>query len=1397
MAANDDINSNAAVLDRPENQMSSNPLSPLSPRSSPLRQGSAGQAQLPPELTSPDGIALIHTFISYLKDPAKPKTYEGFIVETSGQFSRPLTVNELANGLFDIVFTKDIGEIVANIDEIEQKLGQAEKDAKSVREPSEYHKPLDTNDIEELRRKPSYQGSVAVLDIYLDRARARKFYDSTAPDLLNYREEAATWQYRTSVQKAFQPFIDSGAVSKSDVANVTAATLQVIGQEHIATPQQLIDGVAETIPGGIPPQLVTLLTETMTPPFFEQIRDPIVAVQHIRKVNETIQQFKTKTEELVQDTLTLPKEPATQAAVSTSEPGGKKSLRATLDKKITELSRQGIITQSLRDQLLEKSTRHIQGALYVYASAKEQKDLQQAVHEAFTKAVHEVALPQSEQIFSQIRLDDPEDPLITSDVENTLDALRAFHLLPDAAEGEKTEEVIALLQKIKQREAISGEQTFGQEILDDLQQSVELRPQKVNGQIDPSLPAVNSVMALVGQNEFLATQEAKEEKKAPFEPLTSAIVEENVQAEAAALRAGHQNLDPEEAKKWQEDINHGLQLAQFLRVAEADPKLSKWVLFEFFTDFEDIQARLGQVIAAGDTAKVKVYQAILTYHREHQNELLEFLHDQGRHKYVHEVLRPFGLKGWQDSSVFINWMNKELDEKYGHNIPKWFAGQEKLMHRWLYFKKREGYLRFANIALTNGWLKAFASDDVVGKLVATARNKVLIASGKWIYKSSKKTITFAARRTVVPVAKRVGGPLVGALKAARVELAASKHYGFLAGRLKTPGKAIAAVGRFARAPITGTKRAISAIDKRIPWVGKLSRLTSKGFGQIFSKIINPIAKILFLLSAIKFVSKLSKKVAAFLGAYLYGLLLWMQQFMFMFYAAAMGAAIGGLAGAITGIYYGAIAGAAVGTAICGPICTVIGGTVGSIAGGVLGFFGGAALMGSLAAAMAYTLQFFVLPHLTGAVLGTGIALGIGLAVGGWWLIPLVVGGFYLGALVQYGLEKFFGSTAGLKTEIAVSNATHNPRLLQGVSKGNIGATKAAAGEATASSGVGGPGLPAWASNPLVASGIGTTLIVLIPTIFILLQTINQPEENRTYLKLKAPSTVPNATAIPYTLTANFPSCSNGTVVENPLPIGSALGTIEDPQIKTGGVITKIDAVASNEKIVWTVTTKCSAPGQQNDTAVSTASLVSLATPLTFYSLTSDFCQAANPQGCSTELKATFESAADWASIPAAVVAGIANQEWKATFKHTNDEIVTWSKSGEKREPNGPTNHPRFIDGCAKSFAFAEGPMQFLTGKDGRPNVWASYQSSSALAGIRQQGYQGEACNVLDAIFGASKKLKSNSGVPFTTKKEQWAKEDVYNAAKAYLGACVPNYNPSLNYCEGVWQYYRTFTPRKL
>lgn len=1357
----------------------------------------------PPDLTSPDGLALLHNFLTYLKDPANPtKTYAGFLQEANKQFDPPITETYLANGMYDFAFTRNINEILENIEEIEQKLKAAEDALKETRPTTEFHVPINAVDIEKLQHDPSYQGTVNVLDIYLDRARSRKFLEKTATDYQAVTEESATISYQLSFKKAFAPYVAQGVVAQEDVENLSKVGMKVLQEQNVLTPKQFITTIAQSVPGGLPPQLTTLLTQTMQPPLFEQVRQPLFEAQYTKKVNQVLQQFKTRAEDLTKNVLTKAPEPVrqdaglSQEASFYNEKGLTNHIRNKLDKKLKALVDDGIVTKELKERLVAKSSYHVQRELAIYAAAKDQRDLYQAVTQAFSQAVKDEVPEQVQQALENVNLHDAKDPLITQEVAHTLDANRVLSLLPLAAEGEQTEVLASVLKQLNDREVITGQAIFGPELLRELTEMTQLRTelQPLEAGAAPG-PARNVLMRFVGENDFLATQELA----GALPGTLSDLMEANMQREQSELVRLHTTLPLEEAKLRQANINNGLRLAQFIRVAEADPVLSKYVMLELFTDFDDIRDRLSTAVAHGNTAHARVYQTILTYHAEHQNALVEFLRDERRQQRVHEFLKPFNLEGWRDSSVFLQWMKKELDEKYGNNYVKWMDGQAKLVKLHNYFTKREKYVRYSNILLTNPWIKGFANGDIVGTVVRHYRNKLLIASGKWVYKSSAKSLIWAGR-PVMKLGKSSIGAGVWALGRARTGAAASRRFGFIFRPLRE-SRVLHPVGTVLGRGSAATKQTLHFISKRLGWMGRMAKLGVKGIGKVISfigKVLNPIFKVLFLLSAMKLISKLAKRVIKVLGAYLYGLLLWLKQFMFVFWAATVGGAAGGIAGLIGGAIFGAKLGALLGTFICGPWCGLAGGVFGTVVGGAVGFFLGSAIGASVAGAAAYALQFFVLPHIAGALTVGAGALALGLIIGlGWWTLPLVAAGIFIGAGVQWLLEKFFGSSAGLKTEIAVSNVAHNPSQLLGSHANNSANITLEGGQ----TGVGGPGLPQWASSALYAgagsAGFATALALLLSFV---LPTITPPDENRTHLKLIAPKTVENATAIPYTLQATFPDCTNKVTVENPLPQETDLSTITDPYIKTGGVMKIIQAVATKEKIVWTIYTNCSSgsqptPGQGQ---ITTASFITATgVPDATFLLTNDFCQGANPQGCSTELKRTFEAAANYANIPAGVIAGIANQEWKATFKHTDEEIRQWSRPGETKEPNGPSSHPRFIDGCALSFAYAEGPLQFLTGKGGYPDIWSSYKAASMQAGIRQQGYNPEACNVLDAIFGAAKKLKTNSGIPFNRKKEQWQQADVEKAAKAYLGACVPKYNPSLNYCEGVWNYYRTFTPKDL
>lgn len=221
-------------------------------------------------------------------------------------------------------------------------------------------------------------------------------------------------------------------------------------------------------------------------------------------------------------------------------------------------------------------------------------------------------------------------------------------------------------------------------------------------------------------------------------------------------------------------------------------------------------------------------------------------------------------------------------------------------------------------------------------------------------------------------------------------------------------------------------------------------------------------------------------------------------------------------------------------------------------------------------------------------------------------------------------------------------------------------------------------------------------------------------------------------------------------------------------------------------------------------------------------LADNFCEPFTTAVCNVErvkLMNLIESAASWAKMPAAVLAGVLSIEGRHVFSYTNEEVAAFSAD---------TAVPPFLGGIdgqgidpfnsTQNSCGAIGPMQILVDSspgypplpindppcdDGRVlNVWFRYKSAVNIAGVSSLANP-DARNIRNALYGAAWKLKCQSGTASTTEcsdgsfgsydndtTDAWEREDVDAAASAYYGQCdTAVWETGETYCDIVWQYY--------
>lgn len=568
---------------------------------------------------------------------------------------------------------------------------------------------------------------------------------------------------------------------------------------------------------------------------------------------------------------------------------------------------------------------------------------------------------------------------------------------------------------------------------------------------------------------------------------------------------------------------------------------------------------------------------------------------------------------------------------------------------------------------------------------------------------------------------------------------------------------------------------------------KLGGLLSKS-GRLLKKFLGKINVFMRYLTLITLVAsviwQIMKKVAMVWAGLMYLIFAWASKFLW----AMIGALVGGVAGAIAGLIVGAfVAGAVVLFLFTLGLPLLVFIALATIAVATilaLGFFIGSALGAIIGGALGYFFQNIIMANLQFASIG-GLA---GYFFGGGFG---AFGGAYLGAWLGKMFAKHLWPRTSLSVQVSISNAWN--WITGQVGKffdwvGNIGGGGSGTGIG-ASSTLGGGATTAAGSTVTTAGALTTAGIVAITSLGLIIGASTIPEDplsKKPQLLLNAPKSVSNGSPIQYELQARVPKCEPQVTIVNSLPKDMALSEIPDPTISRGGFIKTIDAVASGEKLTWKLTIDTRYCGEEANADEPESRPIGDTGPLpSGFALADNFCQPATGRAnCSEELKKTFESAASYAKMPAAMIAAIANQEHKRTFTHTDNEIVDWNREGNTVEPNYPA-------GCVTSDAGAQGPMQFM------PNTWQGHKRAIVDAGKRPKEYDAKACNLLDAAYGSSRKLKYDSGIPFES-DDRWTEDAITKASSAYLGACIDKVRaPNHNYCQGVIDFVKTYTARDL
>jgi hypothetical protein len=177
----------------------------------------------------------------------------------------------------------------------------------------------------------------------------------------------------------------------------------------------------------------------------------------------------------------------------------------------------------------------------------------------------------------------------------------------------------------------------------------------------------------------------------------------------------------------------------------------------------------------------------------------------------------------------------------------------------------------------------------------------------------------------------------------------------------------------------------------------------------------------------------------------------------------------------------------------------------------------------------------------------------------------------------------------------------------------------------------------------------------------------------------------------------------------------------------------------------------------------------------------------SPSQSFSSLRQIFEEVGGQVGVPPLILEAVMLIEMPSTFNFTPEQIKEYSTPGN------------VIPGCRPNVCAATGPMQMTIGVDdtgnslcpkccwkgacrdtqgGCPNAWVTYGSGR------------DPCNLKDNVYGAARKLKSDSGAGSSV---NWTQDQVYQAARRYYGDCTVAYSRlgDRTYCEYVWWYYNT------
>lgn len=179
----------------------------------------------------------------------------------------------------------------------------------------------------------------------------------------------------------------------------------------------------------------------------------------------------------------------------------------------------------------------------------------------------------------------------------------------------------------------------------------------------------------------------------------------------------------------------------------------------------------------------------------------------------------------------------------------------------------------------------------------------------------------------------------------------------------------------------------------------------------------------------------------------------------------------------------------------------------------------------------------------------------------------------------------------------------------------------------------------------------------------------------------------------------------------------------------------------------------------------------------------------NPR--SEQLKSLIITAASAFGVPVPVLAGVAWTEGVHMWGFSDEEIANYSAPGAQDPQNCEVN------GCG-----ARGPMQFLAGGyaqdcgiftgEAMPDVWAGYKE--AVNEATNEGRTTNICNIKDAIYAASKKIKAGSGIQ-TNNPTDWDQQAVFSAIQSWYGSCkndsITNARFGMGFCDFIWQVLQT------